>query len=171
MGLFLLSVAGSVMIRFGSMDATFGTINAGGQFVGKESYSLAEYGVTLLSSFLTTATGILAFAFSLDDNAETVAAREDKRRELRALRQTMEPLRRELAVLELTADPAIRDEQRRRAAEDQLEALHTGLKLHVRQRLTTYVSDPDFTQRMSGSADALIRPDVSLFPVPLDRVS
>lgn len=36
---------------------------------------------------------------------------------------------------------------------------------------STYVSDPDFTQRMSGSADALIRPDVSLFPVPLDRVS
>ena len=65
-GMFILSVIASVAIRFGSMDATFGTVNAAGEYVGKTSYNLAEYGVTLVTAFLTTATGILSFAFSLD---------------------------------------------------------------------------------------------------------
>ena len=74
-GMFILSVIASVAIRFGSMDATFGTVNAAGEYVGKTSYNLAEYGVTLVTAFLTTATGILSFAFSLDKNAFAVSVR------------------------------------------------------------------------------------------------
>ena len=72
---FLLSIAATVMIRFGSMDATYGTVNAAGAFVGKASYSLAEYGITLITAFVTTCTGILSFIFSLDENAVAVSRR------------------------------------------------------------------------------------------------
>lgn len=68
-GMFLLSVIAGVMIRIGSMDITYGSINAAGEFVGKYSYSLAEWGVSLVTAFLTTATGLISLAFSVDENA------------------------------------------------------------------------------------------------------
>lgn len=87
LSMFLLSVVASVMVRWGSMDATYGTVNAAGEFVGKSSYSLAEYGVTLITAFVTTATGILSFAFSLDENEFLVSIREHKKRNWLSARQ------------------------------------------------------------------------------------
>lgn len=154
--MFLLSVVTSVLIRWGSMDITYGTINAAGEFVGKDSYSLAEYGVTLATSFLTTATGILSFSFSLDENAFRVTVRERKKKELAACTAELDSLLNELALLEQAPDPQERDIQKRAAAERQMETLRVGLKLHCRKMMTTHVNDPNFTEKMASSEEALV---------------
>lgn len=155
--MFILSVVASVMVRWGSMDATYGTINAAGMFVGKESYSLAEYGVTLITAFVTTATGILSFAFSLDENAFMVSIRERKKKEQAKCLAELEPLLNELALLENAPDIQEWDECKRAAAEHQIEANRLGLKLHCRKQMTVRVNDPDFTERMAESGEALLK--------------
>lgn len=154
--MFLLSVVTSVMIRWGSMDATYGTINAAGEFVGKASYSLAEYGVTLLTAFVTTATGLLSFAFSLDENEHLVTVREHKREELEQCIAEMEPLLNERALLENAPDPKVWDALKRQAAEKRISALPTELKLHCRKMMAVRVADPDFSERMADSAEKLM---------------
>lgn len=176
LAMFLLSVIASVMVRFGSMDATYGTVDASGAFVGKESYSLAEYGVSLVTAFITTATGILSFALSLDENADKVTLRERLRKELRQCLDEQELLRRELALLENAPDPQLRDERKRAAAAHHREALRTGLKLHVRKVMTLLVKDPTFTEEMGASGRALTDENLPLeladyTPVPLDKIS
>lgn len=156
-GMFLLSVIASVMIRWGSMDATYGTINAAGEFVGKESYSLAEYGVTLITAFVTTATGLLSFAFSLDENAFLVSIRERKKKELAKCLAELEPLLNERDLLENAPDPKEWDDRKRAAAMHQIEANRLGLKLHCRKQMIVHVNDPDFTDRMVESGEALLK--------------
>lgn len=175
--MFILSVVASVMVRWGSMDTTYGTINAAGEFVGKESYSLAEYGVTLITAFVTTATGLLSFAFSLDKNAFPVSIRERKEKELAKCLAELDPLLNERALLENSPDPREWDERKRAAAEHQIEANRLGLKLHCRKQMTVRVNDPDFTERMAESGDALLREaspaDISKMPtaITLNKVS
>ena len=175
--MFILSVVASVMVRWGSMDATYGTINVAGEFVGKESYSLAEYGVTLITAFVTTATGLLSFAFSLDENAFLVSIRERKKKEQAKCLAELEPLLNELALLENAPDPQEWDERKRAAAEHQIEANRLGLKLHCRKQMTVRVNDPDFTERMAESGEALLKgvspADISAMPttIALNKVS
>lgn len=172
--MFILSVVASIMIRYGSMDATYGTINAAGEFVGKESYSLAEHGVTLSTAFLTTATGLLSFAFSLDENAFLVSIREYKKREQARCLAEVEPLMNELFLLENAPDPKEWDEGKRAAAEHQIEANRLGLKVHCRRQMTVLVNDPDFTERMKESGEALLKGvspvDKKLFPADSSTV-
>ena len=160
--MFLLSVVASVMIRWGSMDVTYGTINAAGEFVGKESYSLAEYGVTLVTAAITTATGLLSFSFSaLDENAFLVSIRERKKKELAKCLAEIDPLLNERALLENAPDPKEWDERKCAAAERQIEAVRLGLKLHCRKLMAEGVNDPDFTERMTESGEALLRKGTS----------
>ena len=112
------------------MPASAGT----GDLIAKTApYTLAEYGITLITSFLTTATGLLSFAFSLDSKAYLVSVRERKERELEQCTARLEPLLNERAQLEEAQDPRLRDEGMRTAAEHQIEAIHRGLKLHAPQ--------------------------------------
>lgn len=154
--MFMLSVAASVMVRWGSMDATYGTINAAGEFVGKDSYSLAEYGVTLITAFVTTATGILSFAFSLDENAFLVSLRERKKKELAQRTAELDPLLNERALLEKAPDPQKRDDRKRTAAEHQIDATHPGLKIRCRKLMDVCVKDPNFTEKMAASGEKLV---------------
>ena len=163
--LFLLSVITSVLIRVGSMDVTFGTINAAGEFVGKESYSLAEWGVTLVTAFLTTATGLISFALSFDENAYLVERRRELEAELARVSREYDQLAAERSALTLAADALELDRQRRKAAEASLEALRTGLKQHIRKLLALQQEDAAYTDAMAESAGNLLRgertPDAS----------
>lgn len=156
MSAFLPSVVASFMIRYGSMDASYGTINASGEFVAKESYSLAEYGVTMITAFVTTATGIMSFAFSLDKNAFRIAIRERKKKELEGCLATLAPLQNELSLIEHAPDLCEWDAQKRTAAEHQLEALSIGLKFHCRKLMAEQVKDADFSERMAASGEKLL---------------
>lgn len=152
LSMFLLSVVSSVMIRFGSMDLTFASIGGDGELIPQTApYTLAQYGITLITSFLTTATGLLSFGFSLDSNAYLVSVRERKERELAQCIEQLEPLLNELTQLEQAQDPRLRDERMRAAAEHQIEALRRGLKLHARKLMTIHNKDADFTQQMGRS--------------------
>lgn len=153
--MFLLSVVATIMIRFGSMDATYGTVNAAGEFVAKSSYSLAEYGVSLVTAFITAATGILSFAFSLDENAFLVSVREKKKAELEAARSEYNEILREYGLIKRAEDPAVRDEERRLAAEAQLDVLLTGLKDHYSMLAIQKVNDPDFTEKVCAALSDL----------------
>ncbi len=161
-GMFILSVIASVAISFGSMDASFGTVNAEGEYVGKTSYNLAEYGVTLVTAFLTTATGILSFAFSLDKNAFAVSVRERKRKELMKYQEELEPLEKELALLENAPDPQERDDDKLVSARQQIETTRTGLKLFCRKMMSENIQEPGFTEKMAVSGEQLVNVQPSI---------
>lgn len=153
---FILSVVASFMMRYGSMDTTYGTINSAGEFVGKDSYSLAEYGTTLITAFVTTATGLLSFGFSIDKNAFRISVRERKKKELADYQKKLEPLQNELCLLEKAPDPREFDEAKRVAAKANIEAVRTGLKLYCRKLMIEKIKKADFTDRMTASGEALM---------------
>lgn len=175
LGMFLISVAASVMIRYGSMDITFGSINLYGNSVSKDAYSLAEYGCTLASAFLTTATGLASFALSVDDNADLVALRTRDEKELARVQAMLVPLRGELCVLNNAADPAVRDHAMRKAAEQQLAAIELALKMYARKTAAEQMKDATFTEKMADSMGAVLtencETDVPSRPASLELAS
>lgn len=156
LSMFLLSVVAGVMVRVGSMDITYGTLNADGQFVGKEVYSLAEYGITLATSFLTTTTGLISLVFSVDKNARAEKRCKEIEAELAAETARCKERLAERTALDLAVDPMIRDLECRKAAEANLEALRTSLKLHIRKLLALHQQDANYTDAMSESAEKLL---------------
>ena len=156
LGAFLLSVIASFMIRYGSMDTTFGSIGANGEVIPKAYYTLADYGITLFTSFVTTATGFLSFGFSLDKNIFRISIRERKEAELKRCLKEINSLQNELALLDNAPDPAVRDAERRKAAVRQIEALRVGLKVCCRELLAEHFQNADFTQAMSSNGEQLL---------------
>lgn len=155
--LFLLSVVSGVMIRFGSMDVTFGTINAAGQFVGKTAYSAAEWGVSLVTAFLTTCTGLISLAFSIDHNAHLVSRRRGWEAEKAVCEKEYEAVCIELSALTKAADPIVLDNARRAAGRREIEALRDGMKLHMRALQAQLQGDAAYTEAMADSAEALMQ--------------
>lgn len=155
-GAFLLSVFASVAIRIGSMPETFGTFDASGVFVPKEHYSLADWGLTIPSAFLTTVTGVISFVASMDKNAHLVNRRREMEAELTVLDAEYETLVAEKNAIDHAADPAIRDLECRKAAEQNLKALPVGLKLHMRKLLALHQGEASYTDAMAESAAALL---------------
>lgn len=175
LSMFLLSVVTSVMVRYGSMDATFGTVNAAGEFVGKDTYNLAEYGVTLVTAFVTTATGLLSFAFSLDKNAHKVDLRKQLEVEKKSCEAYYDAICAELLMLEKAPDLEKWDQAMREAAENNLEALQTNLKLHLYKMATLQQKDANFTEKMTEAGEELmgsVSPGVApVVPVSLTKAS
>lgn len=173
LAMFLLSVVSGLMIRFGSMSVTYGTINAAGQFVGKDSYSLAEWGISLVTAFLTTTTGLISMAFSIDKNAHLVDRRRAMEAELSVIDAEYQALMAERDAIDHAADPMTRDLECRNAAEKNLNALRVGLKHHMRKLLAQHQGDASYSDTMAESAEALLsRPSVQAHtPVPAENLS
>ncbi len=173
--MFVLSVVTSVMVRYGSMSATYGTVNAAGEFIGKDSYSLAEHGVTLITAFITASTGILSFAFSLDKNAHLIDFRSELERELAVCNARYDLVCAELADIGTAPDPMELDHANREAAELNIEALRVNLKLHLRKLITLRQNDPTLTEQMAASAAALTgsqdRDRAAVLPVEFGKAS
>ena len=157
LSLFILSVIASLMIRFGSMASTYGTINAEGQFVGKDSYTLAEWGVSLVTAFLTTATGLISFYYSIDKNAHLVGRRRAYEKELASSQKRLEAVLLEVSALENAIDPNIINRAYKKAAEKNKEALHINLQLHARYLLDLHQQDSSYTDAMSESGAKLLK--------------
>ena len=155
-GIFVLSIVGSVMIRWGSMDSTYGAMDVSGQIVAKSTYSLAEYGITLITSFCTASTGILSFVFSVDEKAHKVAIREAKSKKLSKLRAEYEFVKSEQDLIANAPDPEVWDKKKRAAAQHQIEATRRSLKLHCRKLMTVRINEADFTERMAASGKLLL---------------
>lgn len=165
LSMFLISVIAGVMVRFGSMDQTFGTINAEGMFIGKETYTMAEWGVSLVTAFLTAATGLISFALSVDKNAHLVDRRRDYEAALNASEVKLSAICAELAALESAVDPYELDKEFHDVAEKAIEALRTGLKMHVRKLLAERQMDPTYTETISQSCNALIPEESRQTPI------
>jgi hypothetical protein len=154
--LFGVSVLGSIAIRLGSMSATYGTFNSEGNFVSKETFTVAEYALAIISSLATAVTGILSLFFSTDKEyyleKECIKLTAEQEKDEKLCIQ----LEAELASLEKAVDPMICDRERRKAAEANLEALRTGLKLLMRKLLAMNQQDASCLDAMSESANKLL---------------
>lgn len=169
---FILSILGSIMIRFGSMPETFGTITASGDYLSKSTYSMAEYGATLVTAFATTITGLLSGIFSYDENAYLVSIREKAEKKLDQYRVAIKCLEEERSILEKCDDPHIRDQEKRAAAEEHLIALRAGLKLYCRKMMSLSIEDPTFLEKMARSGNELVsekNPDKEVTPIYLNN--
>ena len=155
--MFLISAFACVFIKWGSMNVTYGTINAAGEFIGKETYSLAEYAATVATSAITSCTGLISLLFSVDENAHLVKQRRKLESSLRKDVLEYEPIVMELEALEHANDPGIYDKEKRIAAEANLEALKKGLKLYVRKLLALHQKDAAYTDFVSESARDLFK--------------
>lgn len=154
--LFLVSVLGSIAIRVGSMPLQYGSFNAQGEFVSKDTFTVAEYALAIISSLATAVTGALSFFFSYDKEyyleKECIKLSAEQKQDEK-LRNQLET---ELTSLEMAVDPMICDRERRRAAEANLEALRVGLMIHCRKLLALHQQDASYADAMTASAKKLL---------------
>ena len=166
--LFLVSVLGSVAIRVGSMPLQYGSYNAQGVFVSKDTFTVAEYALAMISSLATAVTGVLSFFFSYDKEyyleRECIKLRAEQKRDEKLCNQ----LEIELTSLEMAVDPMICDRERRRAAEANLEALRVGLMIHCRKLLALHQQDASYADAMTVSAKKLLENQESV-PAEVDE--
>ena len=154
--LFVVSVVGSITIRVGSMPLTYGTFDASGNFVGKENFTIAEYALAIISSLATAVTGALSFFFSVDEDYYLEKECLKLKKELRASEEIYSQMSAEYESLRLTEDPMKCDRDRRKAAEQILENLQEGLKMHMRKMLAIQQKDASYSDTMAASARNLL---------------
>lgn len=154
--LFLVSVLGSIAIRVGSMPLQYGSFNAQGDFVSKDTFTVAEYALAIISSLATAVTGALSFFFSYDKEyyleKECIKLRAEQKQDEKLCNQ----LETELSALEQAVDPMICDRERRTAAEANLEALRVGLLIYCRKLLALHQQDASYADAMTASAKKLL---------------
>ena len=154
--LFLVSVVGSIAIRVGSMPLQYGSYNAQGVFVSKDTFTVAEYALAIISSLATAVTGALSFYFSYDKEyyleKECIKLKAEQKQDEKHCNQ----LETELTSLEMSVDPMICDRERRKAAEANLEALRVGLPIHCRKLLALHQQDASYADAMTVSAKKLL---------------
>lgn len=161
--LFIVSVVATVMMKFGAMSSTFGSIDAAGHFIPKEGdYNFAEYGATLAQAFVPLITAGASFFFSLGDNNYLISVREKLKRELEELDVKISDWGNELVLLEHAPDISALDIAKKESAEAHIDALEKGLKLHLRKMMTEMIDDPAFTEKMTVSGNAILNPEDSV---------
>lgn len=149
--IFLLSVAAGPMIRFGSMDLQFGEFNASGQLIPKEGdYTLAEIGVTMLTSFLTVATGILSFLFSYDKNREKAILYKSLKMKnlyidarIEEITTSQEYIKRSIPIVNSY------NEKIRETAKQELEAMENGLLAKATLLWAEHIGTPEAIEKAS----------------------
>lgn len=154
--LFLVSVVGSIAIRVGSMPLQYGSYNAQGVFVSKDTFTVAEYALAIISSLATAVTGALSFYFSYDKEYYLEKECNKLRVEQKQDEKLCNQLETELTSLEMAVDPMICDRERRKAAEANLEALRVGLPIHCRKLLALHQQDASYADAMTASAKKLL---------------
>ena len=154
-GAFVLSVIGTVVMKIGSMSSVYGEIVAG-ELVAKESYNLAEWGLTILTSFVTGVTGVFSLILSIDPEAAIEKHRRELEAKLESEKLRTNFMRNELSRLKLTPDPLQRDAQCRVAADNVLNALPEALKLYTCRLQAEQQNDADYTDAMTEYAEELL---------------
>lgn len=154
--LFAISVIGSIAIRVGSMSLTYGSFDASGNFVGKDTFTVAEYALAIISSLSTAVTGALSLFFSVDRGYYLEKECIKLQKMVKEDKKICSQLESELLALEQAEDPMICDKKRRKATEANIAALSAGLKMHVRKLLALHQQDALYTDAMAESAKILL---------------
>lgn len=155
-GFFFLSIVGSIGIRIGTMNLSFGSYDADGNWIGKTAFNISEWSLTILSSFCTALTGAVSFWVSYDPEYWKEKMVNELTEKLKAKETVYLELRSELLALTEATDPLETDLERRKAAEENLKALSIGLKAHVRKLMAIQQEDASFTAAMGHSTAELI---------------
>lgn len=162
--LFSVSVLGSIAIRVGSMSMIYGTFDAKGNWISKETFTIAEYALAIISSLATAVTGALSFFFSVDKEyyleKECIKLKTEQEKDEKLCIQ----LESELTSLEQAVDPMICDRERRKAAVANLEALRLGLMIFMRKLLALHQQDASYLDSMSESAKNLLKDTQMVVP-------
>lgn len=154
--LFAISIIGSIAIRVGSMSLTYGSFDASGNFIGKDTFTVAEYALAIISSLSTAVTGALSLFFSVDRDYYLEKECIKLQKTLKTDKKICSQLESELLALEQAEDPMVCDKKRRKAAEANIAALSAGLKMHVRKLLALHQQDALYTDAMAESAKVLL---------------
>lgn len=155
-GFFILSIITSIGLRIGTMNLSFGSYDADGNFIGKTTFTIAEWSLTILSSFCTALTGAVSFWASFDPEYWKEKMVNELTEKLKAKETVYLELRSELLALTEATNPLEADLERRKAAEENLKALSIGLKAHVRKLMAIQQEDASFTAAMGHSTAELI---------------
>ena len=76
--------------------------------------------------------------------------------------EELEPLEKELALLENAPDPQERDDDKLVSARQQIETTRTGLKLLCRKMMSENIQEPGFTEKMAVSGEQLVNVQPSI---------
>lgn len=153
---FILSILGSIGIRIGTMNLTYGSYDADGNWIGKTAFNISEWSLTILSSFCTALTGAVSFWVGFDPGYWKEKMVNELTEKLKAKETVYLELRSELLALTEATDPLETDLERRKAAEENLKALSIGLKAHLRKLMAIQQEDASFTAAMGQSTNELI---------------
>lgn len=153
---FILSILGAIGIRIGTMNLTYGSYDADGNWIGKTAFNISEWSLTILSSFCTGLTGAVSFWVGFDPGYWKEKMVNELTEKLKAKETVYLELRSELLALTEATDPLETDLERRKAAEENLKALSIGLKAHLRKLMAIQQEDASFTAAMGQSTNELI---------------
>lgn len=151
--LFVISAMGVLLLRMGSMNTVLSTaFDLNGNAIEKTNFSLADYAITCLTSLVTPAIGIVTFIVTRDPNRAAENLRHKLENNRSNLLQRKQILQAEAVALENAVNAADYDTKLRYAAESNLEAITTSLKLHARQALIKHHNDASVLDAMAISA-------------------
>lgn len=151
--LFVISAIGVLLLRTGSMgEVLSNAFDLQGAAVAKTDFSLSDYAITGLTSLVSPAIGIVAFILTRDSNRTLEKLRHKLENKRNNLLQRQQVLQAEAIALENAINTADYDTKLRYAAESNLEAITTSLKLRTRQALVKHHRDASVLDAMAISA-------------------
>lgn len=143
--LFALSIIASIVMRMGSLDLIY---------EGRE-IGIAQIAAAAIASIATAATGLLSFAFSLNKTGAKAQLKKELETQLAAKEILLNNTKAELSELE-GFNPFELDDELRKAAEQNLNALRTNLKLHARKLMLDKKKNPGFCQSICENSKKLV---------------
>jgi hypothetical protein len=153
--IFLGDSACSILIRIGSMAETF-AVETTRSTVYQDSYSLAQWGATILSAIAPFTTGVICFLLTIDRNEAAAHTRKKLEKELSTVLLETELYQQELDLLEQAPDLEAYDQRDCALAHQYLEALHPTVELHVMKQLTARMNDPKYTDKMQEAESRVL---------------
>lgn len=169
---FGLSVVAGPLIKFGSMDQQFGVITASGQFIPKEGdYSMAEYGITLITSFLTAFTGLMCFHFNHNRNRDKVLEKRELEKEKNILELGLEKALSERDAILGEHHAAMKlDQDKRKAAMEEIAMLPDKLKAQFTRTWAETVGTAEAVEKAANTVEHMLEESRSSGTYPEDKV-
>ena len=165
--LFAVSVVASLLVKIGCMPEMFGTINARGQAVPPDHYTLAHWSTTIINGLIPACTGILVYAVGVDKYSRLTSLRKlevkameafraEKLEKIKALTAQIYAFRNEVTLIDAALTPSAFDAMEREAATVKIEAIRLALMVDAVTKQILQVNDPTIAEELSAYLGNLI---------------
>lgn len=165
--LFAVSVAGSLLVKIGCMPEMFGTINARGQAVPPDHYTLAHWSTTIINGLIPACTGILVYAVGVDKYSRLISLRKaeekameafraEAKEKIQALTARIFAFRNEVTLIDAAITPSDFDAMEREAAPVKIEAIRLALMVDAVTKQILQANDPSTAEELSAYLGKLI---------------